>query len=195
MSASRDDIPKPRMTPRVLLRSILMLDDTPHAIALGTAIGMFVGLTPTVGVQMLIVLAVAFLARHLFRFNTMAAVLTVYVTNPLTLVPIYWFNYQVGTFFIPSDVTYAGFVAITEDTRTHWFDRALSLITNLGAPLLAGCLVVGIVVSLLTYPTMRWVLRRYLTANDSPAVTDGSAETAPTTQESTDPEPAASVRS
>ena len=43
-------------SPRALLNTILRLDDTPQSIALGTAIGMFVGLTPMVGLQMAIVL-------------------------------------------------------------------------------------------------------------------------------------------
>ncbi|MDA0283547.1 MAG: DUF2062 domain-containing protein [Planctomycetota bacterium] len=167
MSTNRDDIPKwrvkPRKTPRALLRSILMLDDTPHSVALGTAVGMFVGLTPTVGVQMLIVLAIAFLVRPLFQFNKVAAVLTVYVTNPLTAIPVYWFNYQIGTYFVPSDVKYEDFVAIVQiDQTNNWSERALSLITHLGAPLLVGCLVVATVSSLLTYPAMRWLIRRYL---------------------------------
>jgi hypothetical protein len=76
MPTSIDDIPKPRRTPRTLLRSILMLDDTPHSVALGTAIGMFVGMTPTVGIQMIIVLIVAFLTRPFLKFNKIAAVLT-----------------------------------------------------------------------------------------------------------------------
>lgn len=168
MSTSIDDIPKPRKTPRALLRSILMLDDTPHSVALGTAIGMFVGMTPTVGIQMIIVLAAAFLLRPFFKFNKIAAVLTVYVTNPLTIVPIYWFNYKVGTFFIPSSVKYNDFVAIVRfDSHDNWSERALSLITELGAPLLAGCLLVAIVSSLATYPTMRWLLRRFHQLEDS----------------------------
>lgn len=163
MSTDIDNMPKPRRTPRALLRSILMLDDTPHSVALGTTIGMFVGMTPTVGIQMMIVLAFAFIVRPLFRFNRIAAVLTVYVTNPLTIIPIYWFNYKVGTCFVSSSVKYEDFVAIVQyDGHGDWFKRAMSLITELGAPLLVGCFIVATICSLLTYPTMRWLLRRCL---------------------------------
>lgn len=150
-----------------MLRSILMLDDTPHSVALGTTIGMFVGMTPTVGIQMIIVLAIAFLVRPLFRFNRIAAVLTVYVTNPLTIIPIYWFNYQIGTCFVPSNVKYEDFVAIVRyDAHGDWSKRAMSLITELGAPLLVGCFVVATICSLLTYPAMRWLLSRCLVGRD-----------------------------
>lgn len=167
MSTDIDKRPKPRRTPRALLRSILMLDDTPHSVALGTAIGMFVGMTPTVGIQMIIVLAIAFIVRPLFRFNRIAAVLTVYVTNPFTIIPIYWFNYQIGTCFVPAKVKYEDFVAIVQyDAHGDWSKRAMSLITELGAPLLVGCVVVATICSLLTYPAMRWLLRRCLVGDN-----------------------------
>jgi uncharacterized protein (DUF2062 family) len=196
MSTSLDKIPKPRKTPRALLRSILMLDDTPHSIALGTAIGMFVGMTPTVGVQMIIVMTIAFLARPLFRFNKVAAVLTVYITNPLTFIPVYWFNYQVGTWFVHSEVTYEKFVAIVEfDSHHKWSERALSLVADLGAPLLIGCLVVATISSLLTYPAMRWLLRQC--NDDESPITDDvpSEETSSADQQTASSEAAAPVRS
>ena len=103
-----------RSSPRELLRTILMLHDTPHSIALGTAIGMFVGLTPTVGFQMLLVVAISLLSWRYFRFNRLAALITVYVSNPLTLMPIYWLNYRVGTLFVPGILTKEEFACIVE---------------------------------------------------------------------------------
>ena len=55
-------------SPGRLAQRVLTLDDTPHSIALGTAIGMFVGLTPTVGIQMVVVLAVAGITQRMFHF-------------------------------------------------------------------------------------------------------------------------------
>jgi hypothetical protein len=46
---------------KAIYGKFLMLDDTPHRIALGIAIGVFVAWTPTVGVQMLAVIPIAFL--------------------------------------------------------------------------------------------------------------------------------------
>ena len=46
-------------SPRNVLRHILMLQDSAHSIALGTAIGVFLGMTPTVGIQMLLVVVLA----------------------------------------------------------------------------------------------------------------------------------------
>ncbi|MBN1765264.1 MAG: DUF2062 domain-containing protein [Sedimentisphaerales bacterium] len=71
---------------------ILHADDTPHKLALGLALGVFIGWTPTIGLQMLLVVLLA----ALLRANTRVGVPIVWISNPLTIVPIYWLNYQVG---------------------------------------------------------------------------------------------------
>lgn len=150
------------LNPRTLLRTILMLDDTPHRIALGTAIGMFIGLTPTVGIQMLLVLLFAFTVRRFFTFNQMAAVVTVYVTNPFTLLPIYWFNYEVGTILVPATIDYAAFAAIFEyQGFSEWWNTVSHIFVDIGAPLIVGSLIVAVTTSIPTYPIMRWLVHRF----------------------------------
>src|SRR5688500_14290949 len=85
--------------PRTILRHVSMLDDTRHAIALGSAIGMFIGLTPTGGIHMLLVLGMAWLCRPFCKFNQIAGLLAVYVSSPLTAIPIFWADYRMGAFF------------------------------------------------------------------------------------------------
>lgn len=174
---------KPSRSPRALLRTILMLDDTPHSIALGTAIGMFFGMTPTVGIQMILVLSFAFVVRPFFKFNKMAGVLTVYVTNPLTVVPIYWACYKIGTYFVAGHVTYEKFAGILEyKGYEEWSRTVRSLVFDVGAPLLVGSLLVATVSALLTYPAMIWLIRQVRNrqaeaAGDSAASEAGSDET------------------
>ncbi len=146
-------------SPRELLRVILMLRDTRHSIALGTAIGIFLGLTPTVGIQMLLVVAVSLLFGRFIRFNRLAALIAVYVSNPLTLVPIYWFNYRVGTLFVAGELSKEDFSRII---GYHGFgalwDTLVKLCFEIGAPLIVGSLIVATVGGVLTYPLMRWLL-------------------------------------
>ncbi len=139
----------------MLLRSILMLDDSAHSIALGTAIGMFIALTPTVGIQMLMVLCFAFLTRPLFRFNQIASLITVYVSNPLTIVPIYWFDYKVGTYYVGGSMTQDDFARILEfEGFSGWWETVKQLMLDVGSPLIIGSLVVAAFFSLVTYPIM-----------------------------------------
>lgn len=149
------------LNPRVLLRSILMLDDSAHSIALGTAIGMFIALTPTVGIQMLMVVCVAFLTRPLFRFNQVASLITVYISNPLTIVPIYWFDYKVGTLFVGGSLTQKDFARILEfEGFSGWWETVKQLLLEVGSPLIIGSLVVGTFFGLITYPIMLRLLKR-----------------------------------
>jgi len=156
-------------SPRALLRTIIKLEDSPHHVALGTAIGMFIGLTPTVGVQMICVITLAFLTRRLFVFNRLAALLTVYITNPVTTLPIYWFNYEVGRLFVDGQMTYEAFVAVFEyNSLVTWWEAVCGLFVKIGAPLIVGSLVVATVTSLATYPLMyRFVKKFHVDDDDS----------------------------
>jgi len=150
-----------RRSLRTVLRSILLLDDTPHSIALGTAIGMFIGLTPTMGLQMLIVLMMAFSTSRLFRFNKVAGCLAVYVTNPFTAIPVYWFEYRVGTWFVTGTVTYGDFAGLMHfDGWSEWTGAVKQMLLEVGTPLLLGSLIVSTTAFILTYPAMLWLIER-----------------------------------
>lgn len=139
---------------------MLMLDDSSHRIALGGAIGMFIAMTPTVGIQMLIVLALALLTKRWFRFNKVAALLMVYVSNPLTVVPIYWFSYKVGTIYFPGSISRGEFEAIFQyEGLSEWWAALVRLFVDVGVPLVVGSLVVATCCGLATYPILLRIIR------------------------------------
>jgi hypothetical protein len=70
----------------------LKIRGSPREIALGFALGLFIGMTPTIGFQMPI--AVFFAA--LFKWSKISAAVAVWITNPLTAPFIYSFSYFVG---------------------------------------------------------------------------------------------------
>lgn len=160
-----------RLRDFVVLR-IFHLDDTPHRIALGVAIGLFVSLTPTVGVQMVIGM---FLATVL-RANKFPAVALAWITNPLTTVPIFYFNWCVGHAVLSGAIeqdqsvreqlaavlaSVGGFAG----AMSHLFDGSFwrALLTPLSAilpELLAGSLMVATVAGGAGYVlTLRGVIR------------------------------------
>ncbi len=83
---------------QVLVYRVLHADDTPHRIALGVAVGVAVAWTPTVGVQMIVAVAIA----TLLRANKIASVPFVWISNPLTLWPIFYPNYLLGRWILGS---------------------------------------------------------------------------------------------
>jgi uncharacterized protein len=152
-------------SPRALLRAILSLDDSAHSIAKGTAVGMFLGLTPTVGIQMILVMLVSLFVR----FNRKAALITVYISNPFTMIPLYWANYKVGTLFFSETVSRDDFQRLlTYHDFPQWMNAIHAVFIEVGLPLVFGSLIVATVGGVVTYPTMRWLLR--LVGKDKPLV-------------------------
>lgn len=148
-------------SPRALLRRILMLHDSPHSIALGTAIGMGIGMTPTVGLQLIMVTILAALTYKLFYFNRAAALLTVYISNPLTVVPIYYVLFRVGNLFVPGEVTREELAAVLRyDGFDGWWQAVTRLAAEIGGPLLAGTVIVAPICGLVTYPVMLWLVKK-----------------------------------
>ena len=70
----------------------LKIRGSPREIALGFALGLFIGMTPTIGFQM----AIAVFFAALFKWNKISAAVAVWITNPLTAPFIYSFSYFVG---------------------------------------------------------------------------------------------------
>lgn len=80
----------PRIS-RVLERGgCLHVDE--YAIARGVAVGLFIGLTPTVGIQTFLMIG----ASLAFRANFIAAYIVSFVSNPVTMAPLYYGFSQLG---------------------------------------------------------------------------------------------------
>lgn len=142
---------------RPLLRWIAKLRSSPKAIAGGLAIGMFIAFTPTVGVQLIL----AVLAATLFNVNRPAAIIPVWITNPLTVAPIYSFNYWLGSRICggpPLSEVSKLFIDIGRTmARLEFWDVKEQFLTILHMskdiliPLLVGSIVVGVLTGFVVY--------------------------------------------
>jgi uncharacterized protein len=149
-------------SPRVILRRVLALDDTPHAVALGAAVGMLFGLTPTVGLQTLEVVLFVALTHRLFYFNRAAALILIYVSNPLSVAPIYYGLYTVGCLFAPGQATLEQFQQILSfEGFSGWWQALSELATDVGMPLVIGTMIMAPIGAIITYPTTRMLLHWY----------------------------------
>ncbi|MGB3210927.1 MAG: DUF2062 domain-containing protein [Desulforhopalus sp.] len=142
---------------RPVLRWVVKLRSSPRAIASGLGLGTFIAFTPTVGVQLIM----AFVIATFFNMNRPAAMIPVWITNPVTVAPIYTFNYWLGTKMwdgpplsevsglfidIGRTMAYLEFWNIKEQ-----FLAVLQMGKDILIPLLLGSLVIGLVTGLLTY--------------------------------------------
>ena len=70
----------------------LKIRGNPREIALGFALGIFVGMTPFMGLHTAIAVPMA----ALFKWNKFSAALAVWISNPLSAPVIYGFTYYIG---------------------------------------------------------------------------------------------------
>lgn len=120
------------------------LRSEPDDIGRGMALGLFVGFTPTFGVQMLLALLFAFLLRQ----NKIAAVIGVWVTNPVTAPFIYGLEFQVGRLFL----------GMSPHSGHLPHEISWSMGIQVGGPILLGSLVLGIPVAIIGYSlTVRFI--------------------------------------
>lgn len=75
------------MALRDKLAAIFSVKDSPPKIAISFAIGVFIGMSPILGLHTVLGIAAAWI----FRLNKFVTIIGVYVTNPWTIVPIYTF--------------------------------------------------------------------------------------------------------
>ncbi|EAT15337.1 DUF2062 domain-containing protein [Desulfuromonas acetoxidans] len=81
---------------KLLLLRFLRLRGQPDEIAKGFALGIFIGMTPTLGFQMILAVFFAMLLRE----NKLAAVIGVWISNPVTAPFIYAAEYETGRFIL-----------------------------------------------------------------------------------------------
>lgn len=159
---------------RRMWRGVIRLHGSPDEIALGAAIGTVVAFSPTIGLQIVIA---AFLAT-LLGGSRPAAILMVWITNPLTIPPVYAFTYALGARFWPGvdqpfHQAYQVLRRLTVELGTHdsWelvehFKEVLSLGMSMLGPMTIGGLIVGGIAAAIVYPTVRYAVIRYRLLRD-----------------------------
>jgi uncharacterized protein (DUF2062 family) len=84
---------------RRLYERFIMIRGEPREVALGFAVGIFVGMTPTVGVQTPIAIFIA----ALLKWSKLSAAIGVWISNPLTVPLIYGITYITGAKLLSLD--------------------------------------------------------------------------------------------
>lgn len=145
------------------LKWLLSLKGSPQQIALGLAVGVFVGFSPFWGMHMLIAAALA----TLLGANRPAAVAAVWLSNPLTVVPLYSLTYRVGHVFVPGEHKDSIAVLLRRVVVADgvpWWDliERLRIIFRVGEeiliPLTIGGLLLGTFFGVVSYVVCRLLL-------------------------------------
>ena len=136
---------------KVGLKQILTVKEPPRRIAAAFAMGIFIGMSPFLGIHTVLGLALAWQ----LKLNKFVTLIGVYVTNPWTIVPIYSFGTWVGAKvmglhnIIPAiDWSHITFLGIIENFKP------------LLLPFLIGSLLVGSIASVVAYMTIYGLVRK-----------------------------------
>lgn len=127
-----------RLVRYIYIRFVRLRSD-PHSIARGLAAGVFAGSYPLFGLQTFLGIAIA----AAMRGNKIVAAAGTWISNPLTYVPIYAFNYQVGRWILGQPVE----AGLTERSPQEW----MSLGLNITIALMIGSTLVGVILALASY--------------------------------------------
>jgi uncharacterized protein (DUF2062 family) len=132
---------------------LIRINDTPHSVALGSAVGMFFGFTPLFGLKTLLSILVAWI----FKSNKIAAAVTVTLHDlilPAAPVILYW-EYQVGSFILHGRWPRAKFRSIALRDYMEW-----TTFFTLGKPTLIGSLFLALPSAIVVYFAIRGILTK-----------------------------------
>lgn len=138
------------------LRWVWALPGTPHEIAMGVAVGMFVAMTPTPGMQMVLAAALA----GAIGCSARAAMVMTFVSNPLTGPALSAAAYLLGQPFFPDSpaLNWAEFSAAFSEAAASWTGVVL-LGEKLLLPFVLGSILLGLILAPPAYLAARVMCR------------------------------------
>lgn len=122
-----------------------------RSVAGGVGLGFFLAFIP-LPVQMFIAIPAAIVCR----VNLPVTIAAVWITNPVTMAPMFLFAYKVGTWILGVQPV------LSAAEFPPSFSTVVELFGEIGKPLLVGCLVCGISASAVGNLAVRWLWRAYL---------------------------------
>ena len=126
------------------------LQGDPKKLALGMALGVFIGITPTIPFHTILILSLA----PLLGASVVAAYLGIWVSNPVTWVPQYYLAYEVGRHLLFRGES----LSIPEHADLPAF---LDLLWRGGLALQVGGLIIALPPAIAAYFTTLWAVKRY----------------------------------
>lgn len=153
----------------VVIHRILGLDDTPHRIAWGVLIGTVVAFTPTIGFQIAIYVTLS----TFLRANKISGIPILFVSNPFTAIPLYYFIWRVGALFVPGSSGSAAQIReqlhhmaasdLTWSNAFTWsFWREIGhTVVAMGIELWLGSLIIGLLVGIPLFFVSYWGVMEY----------------------------------
>ncbi len=137
------------------------LQDDPRKIAGGMALGVFVGITPTIPFHTVAVLSLA----ALLRVSPVTAFFGIQIGNPLTVPAIYLASYKVGRLLLH------GGAPLVFPEHFSW-NGWISVLYQGGLALQVGGVILAIPPAIVAYFLTLWIVQRYHRRKAEKALSD-----------------------
>jgi uncharacterized protein (DUF2062 family) len=146
-------------------KSILNIKESPRRIALAFALGVFIGISPFLGLHYI----GAILLAWLFRLNKLVAVVGVSVNNPWTIVPISTFSVWIGAKIIGikdvlPEIDWAG-ISLTKIIAKFSTIESLTIMTKQLWPVISsffvGSMLICTISAIASYFIIQILLAKY----------------------------------
>ena len=131
------------------------LHGNPHYVAMGMAIGVFVAVTPTIPVQTLIAVGLAFILKG----SKAAAALATWICNPLTMPIFYYASYKTGGILFGT--------SIPDEFAVGNIAEILKLGLDVAMALIGGGVVIGILPGIIAYFITRKIILKLRSRRNS----------------------------
>jgi uncharacterized protein (DUF2062 family) len=135
---------------RLLYLRLMRLKGQPEEVAGGMAIGVFVGMTPTVPLHTVLAVAIAFLLKK----SKLAAAVGVWIANPLILPLIYLLDYKLGRVITGKNLPS---LVVSDFSLSH----LIELGWEISYPMFIGGLVTGLILAIPSYFATKRVVILY----------------------------------
>ena len=131
---------------------IVRLKGSPHDLALGIAIGIFVGMLPIMPFQ----IALAVTLALFFKGSKITAALGTWVSNPLNWYFLYYFSYKIGAVILGLSEKNRGFSSVMGSIQSlnhgEGFSVVMGEIAGVGSAIIVAFLLGGLILGLIVAP-------------------------------------------
>jgi uncharacterized protein (DUF2062 family) len=133
--------------------TLMAINDTPHSVALGCAIGMFFGFTPLYSLKTLLSIAFAWICRS----NKVAAAIASNLHDIffIAMPAVYFFEYKIGCWILQRPPAHKVFHHFAIGDYVHWH-----FLMRVVWPALVGSVMLALPSALLTYFIIRMLVSR-----------------------------------
>jgi len=141
-----------RRTIRYYTLKLIRLRGNPHSLAMGVAVGLLIGISPTIPLHTVAIIGVTLL----MRVSTVSALIAATVVcNPLTMVPLYYLCWLFGDFILPGRLTWERIKEVLNLITSGGFMDSMHTLSSLSLDailvMMTGGFVIGIPAAIAGY--------------------------------------------